>query len=210
MIRVFLADDYPIVLEGLAKVINEAPDMNVIGVATDGRQVLSREEEMGEWDVLVLDLSLPRVNGVEVLRRLRQRRPALRVVVLSMYPEEQYALRMMREGAAAYLSKDRAPAELLAAIRKVAAGGTYFTGEVIDRLVKAPEEAEQPPHMRLTPREHQVFLLLVNGRSVSEIAAELDVSMSTASTYVHRIKERLSVKSVAEIVTYAHRAGLID
>lgn len=208
MIRVFLADDHPILLSGLARVIGEAGDMAVVGTASDGRQVLLATDLA--WDVLVLDLSLPRVGGAEVLRRVRERYPERKVVILSMYPEDQYALRMMRAGAAAYLSKDRPPEELLQAIRQVAAGGAYLSGALASQLVKAPERIEQPPHTRLSAREHQVFVLLVNGRTVSEIAAELDLSVSTVSTHVHHIKDKLGVRTIAEVVSYAHRADLID
>lgn len=208
MIRVFLADDHPLLLAGLSQLIAASGDMTVVGTASDGRQVLLAADS--EWDVLVLDLSLPRVSGAEVLHRVRERYPERKVVILSMYHEDQYALRMLRAGATAYLSKDRPPEELLQAIRQVAEGGTYLSGRLATQVVQAPERADQPAHARLSAREHQVFVLLVNGRAVSEIAAELALSMSTISTYVHHIKDKLAARSIAEIVSYAHRAGLID
>ena len=209
MIRVFLADDHAVVLAGLRQLISATDDMRVVGTAADGRQVLLLAEAGGEWDVLVLDLSLPRVSGMEVLRRLRSLRPTLPIVILSMYPEDQYAIRLMREGAAAYLSKERPPEDLLAAVRRVAAGGTYLTASQAAQIVSQRAEAERPPHARLSAREHQVFVLIINGRVVSDIAAELNLSPSTVSTHLARIREKLGVRSVADIVSYAHRAGLI-
>lgn len=209
MIRVFLADDHAVVRAGLERVISTTEDMSVVGTAADGRQVLLLAEAGAEWDVLVLDLSLPRVSGMEVLRRLRSLRPSLPILILSMYPEDQYSIRLMREGASAYLSKERPLEELLAAIRRLAAGGTYLTASQAAQIIEAPAEADRPPHARLSAREHQVFVLIINGRTVSEIAAELDLSTSTVSTHLARIKEKLGARSVAEIVRYAHRAGLV-
>lgn len=207
-IRVFLADDHPFVLQGLHRVIDGAEDMVVVGSASDGRQALQALAELA-WDVLILDLSLPRVSGNEVLRRVRAQHPAGHVIILSLYPEAQYAQRLLSEGASAYLSKDRPPEELLTAIRQVARGGAYLTAAQAAQLVQRPAAAG-PPHARLSAREHQVFLLVIHGRASVEIAAELDLSTGTVSTHLHRIKEKLGVRSVAEIVSYAHRAGLVD
>lgn len=207
MIRIFIADDHPIVREGLRKLIEQQPDMQVVGEASDGRQVLQRAE--GErWDLLILDLSLPRVNGIEVLRRLRVEMPELRVVVLSMYPEDQYALRMIEEGAVAYLSKTLPSEHLLRALRAAACGATLLSRNVAEQMQKGRERGG-PPHAALSAREHQVFTLLFQGRTVSEIAAELDISGSTVSNHVAHIKEKLGARSIGEIVSYAHRAGLL-
>ncbi len=209
MIRIFLADDHPIVRHGLRQLIEEQPEMKVVGEAADGRQVLLAEGK-DEWDILILDLSLPRVNGIEVLRRLRAERPALRVIVLSMYPEDQYALRLLREGAAAYVSKDQGAGDMLKAIKEVAAGKSYVSAAVAGKTPPGEHDAGLPPHSHLSAREYQVFTLLFQGRTVTEIAAELNLSVSTISNHVSHIKEKLSVRSVAEIVSYAHRAGLVD
>lgn len=209
MIRIFLADDHPVVRQGLRLLIGQQPDMQIVGEASDGRQVLMAEGRE-QWNILVLDLSLPRVHGIEVLRRLRAESPQLRVLVLSMYPEDQYALRMIEEGAAGYLTKDLSPEELLHALRTVAMGGTYLGRAVSDQLRKgAGTDRARPPHQNLSAREHQVFTLIFQGRTVTEIAAELDLSVSTVSNHTSRIKEKLGARSIAEIVSYAHRAGLI-
>lgn len=207
MIKVFIADDHAVVRTGLQLVLEATEEMVVIGTASDGLKAV-QAEEINRCDVVILDLSLPRMNGSEVLRRLRARRPELPIVILSMYPEDQYALHLLREGASAYLSKNRAPEEVLAAIRKVVRGGTYMTDTLAEHALNAPT-GSGPPHERLSPREHEVFMLLAHGRSVSEIAAELDLGLSTVSNHLRRIKEKLAVTTTAEIIGYAHRTGLL-
>lgn len=209
MIRIYLADDHAILRQGLRKLLDEAPDMQITGESPDGRHVLQAMEEV-ECDVLLLDLSLPRVSGIEVLRRLKISRPALRILVLSMYSEEQYALRMMREGAAGYVSKDRPADDLIAAIRQVAANRTYVSPELSARVRSGAEDPQRPAHESLSAREYQVFHLLVQGRGVTDIAAELNLSKSTISTYVQHIKEKLNVRTVGEIIRYAHQSGIIE
>ncbi len=208
MIRVYLADDHAILRQGLRRLLREAPDIAVVGECADGRQALQAMEQTA-CDVLILDLSLPRVSGIEVLRRLRVSRPALRILVLSMYAEEQYALRMLREGAAGYVSKDRPSDELMHAIRQIAAGHTYRSPELSARLRSGEANPERPVHESLSAREYQVFDLLAQGRGVSDIAAELNLSKSTVSTYVQHIKGKLNVSTVGEIIRYAHQAGIV-
>lgn len=205
MIRIFLADDHPIVRQGVRRTIEEQPDMTVVGEASDGWQVLHADDR-ASWDVLVLDLSLPTISGIEVLRRLHAELPRLRILVLSMYAEEQYAGRLLAEGAAGYVSKDEAPSVVLDAIRAVAARRAWFSPEVLNGLQR--QRTEQP-HERLSAREYQVFTLLVAGRSVSEIAAELNVSGSTVSNHVTKIREKLGARTVGEIIRYAHQAGFL-
>lgn len=208
MIRIFIADDHAIVRHGLRGLISATPDMRVVGEASDGRQLLNQAETL-DCDVLVLDLSLPKVGGPEVLRRLKQQRPTLPIVVLTMYPEDQYAVALLRSGASAYLCKDRPSHELLDAIRRVAQGGTYFTETIAQRFLDSGGR-DEPAHAKLTAREHQVFTLIIQGRSGAEIAAELDLTAGTVSNHLAKIKEKLGAHSVAEIVRYAYRAGLID
>ena len=203
MIRVFIADDHAIVRHGLKQLIDNEPGMQVVGEAENGRQVL--QSDVAEWDVLLLDLSLPRVNGLEVLRQMRDKFPKLPILILSMYPEEQYAVRLIREGANGYIGKDQAPERVLDGIRKVAAGGTVISPDVAAQLVLMGSE---PPHDRLTAREYQVFTLIFQGRTVGEIAAELNLTSSTVSNHLAKIKEKLGVHSTAEVVQYAFRSGL--
>lgn len=205
MIRVFIADDHPIVRYGLRRLLSEQDDMTVVGEASTGRQVLLAEDR-GAWDVLLLDLSLPQVGGIEVLRRLKDETPRPRVVVLSAYPDEQYALHALREGAIAYVHKDEPPASLLAAIRSAAGGGTRVMAAILGQL---RGQRERLPHERLSPREYQTFMLLIQGRTVTEIAAELNITASTVSNHVTHIKEKLQTRSIGETINYAHRAGLV-
>lgn len=206
MIRVFLADDHAVVRRGIQTLLETTGEMTVVATASDGREVLL-SPHLEACDVLVLDLSLPRLSGSEVLRQVHARLPALPVLILSMYPEDQHGLYLLREGAAAYLSKDRSPEELIAAIRALARGDRYLTDLIADRALH-DHDRPGPPHEQLTAREHQVFLLLVQGRTVAEIAAELDLHSSTVSNNIRQIKAKLGVGSLGEIVSYAHRAGL--
>lgn len=210
-IRVFLADDHELILAGLQKLLAECDDMEVVGTATDGRRALDGVlSDKVPWDVLVLDLSLPRVGGMEVLHRVMQERPGARVVVLTMYPEEQYALQLLHAGASAFVSKAAPPESFIEAIRTVAAGGTWTSESVARRLRMGHPGEEKPPHMTLTSREHQVFSLLIEGNAVADIAAQLDVTSSTVSNHIAAIRTKLSVRTIADIVKYAHRVGLID
>ncbi|RYE83905.1 MAG: response regulator transcription factor [Myxococcales bacterium] len=206
MIRVFLADDHAVVRRGIQSLLETTGEMTVIATASDGREVL-QSPLLAACEVLVLDLSLPRVSGSEVLRQVHARLPALPVLILSMYPEDQHGLHLLREGAAAYLSKDRSPEELIAAIRALARGERYLTDLIAGKALHDHDRAG-PPHERLTAREHQVFLLIIQGRTVAEIAAELDLHSSTVSNNLRQIKAKLGACSLGELVGYAHRAGL--
>jgi DNA-binding NarL/FixJ family response regulator len=205
MIRVFLADDHAIVRDGLRRLITETEGMVVVGETHRGQVVLDRAE-VEAWDVLVLDLSLADIGGIEVLRRLRQRKPTLPIVILSMYPEEQYAARLLRMGAAAYLSKGRSSDELVSAIRATALGRRYVTSTAANALLDVPDGGA--PHERLSQREHQVFVLVTQGRAPGEIAAELDLTPSTVSSHLAKIREKLGVRTNGEVIQYAYRAGL--
>lgn len=207
MIRVFLADDHAIVRDGLKRLIAETPGLALAGETSKGREALERAQQ-DDVDVLVLDLSLEDLGGLEVLRRLREARPKLPVIVLSMYPEEQYAVRLLKLGAKAYLSKGRSSSELVEAIRTVAEGRRYLTPQVADALLSPGQE--KAPFERLSEREHQVFLLVAQGRTPGDIAAELNVSASTVSTHLMHIREKLGVRTNGELVQYAFRAGLVS
>ena len=207
MVRVFLADDHAVLRRGLQMMLESTGQITVIGAAGDGHEAL-RSEAIDRCDVLILDLSLPRLSGSEVLRRMRERRPTLPIVVLSMYPEELHGLQVLRDGAAAYLSKQRRPEEVIAAVLRVASGGVYITDTLAEKALLSPPAGHEPPHTRFSSREHQVFLLLVQGRSASEIAAELDLHASTVSNNIRRIKDKLGAHTIGEIVTYAHRQGI--
>lgn len=208
MLAVFLADDHDIVRAGLSALIDAHPDMQVVGQAATGDDTLIGLRTRAV-DVLVLDLSLPDATGTEMIDEVKRRYPQIRIVVLTMYPEDQLALSMIRAGASAYLNKGRPSSEVLEAIARVGTGRPYLTDTLADLALDPTTRAPQAPHMRLSAREYQAFLLLIGGRTVSEVATELDVTASTASSYVARIKQKLGVESVGEIMRYAHRAGLL-
>jgi DNA-binding NarL/FixJ family response regulator len=202
MIRVVLADDHELVRAGMAKTLATAGDIQIVAEAGDGRAALNALNDHKDVDVLVLDLSLPKVSGVEVLRRSRETHPFTQVLVVSMYPEEQYAPRLIEMGAAGYISKSRPAWEVLQAIRVVAGGGKCFDANIVS--------ATKAPHEQLSAREYQVFVLILQGRSISEIAAELDLNSSTVSNHVTAIRTKLGANTVGDIVKYAAREGLID
>ncbi len=208
MIRVFVADDHAIVRQGLQALLAATGDCRVVGEASDGRAMLQALEHP-DWDVLVLDLSLPRVDGTEILHRVKEQHPTMRVIVLSMYAEEQYALRTIEAGASGYISKSHSPAEILEAIREVARGRTFLSPEIALRAATENIDGSLP-HTKLSAREFQIFMLILKARTGVEIAAELDLAPTTVSSHIAHIKEKLGVKTVSEITTYAHRAGLVD
>lgn len=209
MIRVFLADDHEIVREGVKRVVMRAPDMMVVGDASTGDEVLERAEKEA-WDVLVLDLSMPGRSGLDVLGRLKELRPAMRIVVLTMHAEDQYAVRVLRSGADAYLTKGRPSAEILDAIRTVAAGGKYITPRLGELLLAPRGRGGSAPHEILTDRELEVLMGLAKGASPSAIAESLSLSPSTVSTHLRAIKTKLGLESLASLVQYAIKTGLLD
>src|SRR4026208_122796 len=208
MIRVLLADDHAIVRRGLKQILAETEDIRTEGEVDSGAGVL-REVRAKKYDMVLLDITLPDQNGLEVLGQLRAVRPNLPVLMLSVHPEEQYAVRALKTGAAGYLTKDSAPEEMVAAIRKVYRGGKYVSAALAERLVGLLGEQEGAPHESLSEREFQVMLLLANGKSVSEIANRLALRSKTVSTYRSRLMEKLGMKSIAELVRYVMEQGLI-
>lgn len=210
MIRVFIADDHAVVRRGVRQILEDAPDMIAAGEASSGREVLQAARQQ-EYDVLVLDIAMPDINGLEVLKQLRPLKPDLRVLMLSIYPEKQYAMRTFKAGADGYLTKESAPDELIAAIRKVAQGGKYVTQALAETLAAAlGNELGKEPHETLSTREYQVLRLLADGKTVSDIATELSLSVKTISTYRARVLEKLDLKNTAEIIRYAFEHKLTE
>jgi DNA-binding NarL/FixJ family response regulator len=210
MIRVVIADDHQILREGLKQLLQAAGDLEVVGEAGDGFEVLDRVRR-DEFDVLLLDMSMPGKSGVELIKQVKSEKPKLRILVLSMHEEHQYAVRAIRAGASGYLTKESAASQLVAAIRKVGGGGAYITPEVAERLAQdAMPHAQGPLHASLSDREFEVFRMLVDGMSVNDIAARLHLSAKTISTHKARLMEKLGVDSTADLVHYAVRHKLID
>jgi DNA-binding NarL/FixJ family response regulator len=210
MIRVLIADDHQIVRAGLRQFIADEPDIRVEGEAASGDEVMTRLREM-KFDVVVLDISMPDRNGIDVLKLLRQRHPELPVLILSTYPEDQYAINLIRAGASGYLTKESAPDDLVKAIRTVAQGRRYVSPTVADLLIGGLDKpTDQPLHQTLSKREFQIFCKLSRGQSVSVIAEELFLSVKTVSTYRSRILEKMGMKTNADLTYYAIKNGLVE
>ena len=210
MIRVLVADDHAVVRRGVVQILDEAPDLVAAGEASTGREVLQQVQE-NDYDVLVLDIGMPDGSGLEVLHQLRTLRPELRVLILSMYPERQYALRALKAGAAGYLTKESAPDELVAAVHRIAQGGKYITQSLAEELTAAlVGEAGQTPEEILSDREFQVVCMLAEGKTIAAIASELALSVKTVSTYRARVLEKLNLSNTAEIIRYAFEHKLVE
>ncbi|HKP66135.1 MAG TPA: response regulator transcription factor [Casimicrobiaceae bacterium] len=210
MIRVVIADDHQILREGLKQLLLAAGDLDVLGEAADGHQVIECIRAL-DLDVLLLDLSMPGKSGMELIRQVKTERPKLRILVLSMHEEHQYAVRAIRAGASGYLTKESAASQLVAAIRKVAGGGAFISAEVAEHLAHdaMPHVLDRPRHAALSDREFEVFTRLVSGESVTEIAAALHLSAKTISTHKARMMEKLGVDNNAELVRYAMEHRLV-
>ncbi|MGD2146344.1 MAG: response regulator transcription factor, partial [Anaerolineae bacterium] len=208
-IRVLVADDHAVVRRGLVQILDEAPDMAVVGQASTGQEVLRVVRET-DCDVLVLDISMPGGGGLEALKQLRSFRPGLPVLMLSVYPEKQYATRALAAGAAGYLTKEAAPAELVAAVSQVARGETYVSGSLAATLAQRLRPGEPMPHEALSDREFQVMRMLASGRRTTDIASDLSLSAKTVSTYRTRILSKLHLESTADLIRYALDHGLAE
>jgi len=210
MIRIVLADDHTIVREGLKQLLASAGDFQVVGEAGDGHEVLQRVRS-DTPDVLLLDMSMPGKSGIELIKQIRDEKPTLRILVLTMHEEQQYAIRAIRAGAAGYLTKDSASAQLVSAIRKVASGGLFITPEVAEQLaLQAMSQTQQLPHTSLSDREYEVFLLIANGVAVTDIAEQLHLSVKTVSTHKARLMQKMGIANQTELIRYAINHGLID
>lgn len=208
MIRIVMADDHAIVREGLKRIVGDVAGLQVVGEAADGNEVMQRVREL-EFDVLVLDLSMPGRSGMELIKLVKSEKPKLRILVLSMHQETQYAVRAIKSGASGYLTKESAPAQLEQAIRKIAAGGAYISAEVAEQLaLGAMPGSEAAPHESLSDREFQVFRLLVEGVSVTDIAHRLNLSVKTVSTHKSNLMQKLGLSNQSELVRYAMKHGL--
>ena len=210
MIRIVIADDHTIVREGLKQMLSAAEGLRVIAEAQNGGEVIQRIREL-EFDVLVLDMSMPGRSGPELIKQVHDEKPKLRILVLSMHQEPQYAVRAIKSGAAGYLTKESASTELVSAIRKVAAGGASISPEVAEQLaLGAMPHNEGPPHAALSDREFQVFRLLVDGHSVTRIAEQLNLSDKTVSTHKARIMQKMNMSNQSELIRYAISHNLLE
>jgi len=210
MIRVLVADDHPLLRSGLKQVLAQEPDLALAGEAEDSEQVLQRVKDES-WDVVILDITMPGRGGLDVLREIRRFRPTLPVLVLSMHAEDQFAVRAIKAGASGYLSKINGTAEVVRAIRKVLTGKKYVSPSLAETLANSLDsDNDRPPHEILSDREFQVFCKIASGKTVSQIAAEISLSVKTISTYRSRVLEKMNMRNNAEITRYAIQKGLVD
>ena len=210
MIRIVVADDHTIVREGLKQLLSAADDLQVVGEAQNGHEVMERVRGL-DFDLLLLDMSMPGKSGIELIKQARGERPKLKILVLSMHEENQYAVRAIRAGASGYLTKESASRQLVDAIRKVASGGAFISAEVAQQLaLGAMPDAQGPPHAALSDREYQIFMLIAGGKSISDIAAQLNLSAKTVSTHKANILQKMNLETTVDLVRYALSHRLVD
>ena len=210
MIRIVVADDHTIVREGLKQILGAPGDFEVVGEASDGHEVMERVRAL-EFDVLLLDMSMPGKSGIELIKQVRAEKPKLKILVLSMHEEHQYAVRAIRAGASGYLTKESASRQLVEALRKVAGGGAFISAEVAQQLaLGAMPDAKGPLHASLSDREFQIFRLIAEGKSVSDIAERLSLSVKTVSTHKANILHKMNMSTPAELIRYALAHRLVE
>jgi two-component system invasion response regulator UvrY len=210
MIKVLVADDHAIVRRGLEQILADTPDIVAGGEAGTAQEVMKLVREQ-RWTAVVLDISLPGSTGLELLADIKREKPDLPVLILTAYPEEQYAVRAIRAGASGFLTKESAPEKLIEALRKVAGGGRYVSAELAETLASLlAGETSGAPHERLSDREFEVFKMLSSGKTVSQVAHELSLSVKTVSTHRTRILKKMEMKTNAELTHYAMRNRLVE
>jgi len=210
VIRVLLADDHAIVRAGLKEILANTGDITVAGEATNGQEVMERVRGQ-DYDVAVLDMSMPGRSGIELIKQVKDAKPKLRILILTMHSEQQYAVRALKAGASGFLTKEAAADQLVAAIRKIAGGGAYVSAETAERLVlDAAPRAEAAPHTLLSDREFQVLQMIAGGKTVGEIAKRLSLSVKTVSTHKTRILHKMGLVNQAELIRYALEHKLLD
>ena len=205
-----MADDHTIVREGLKQLLSAAEGLEIAGEARDGHEVMKAVREL-DFDLLLLDMSMPGKSGIELIKQVRSERPKLRILILSMHEERQYAIRAIRAGASGYLTKESASRQLVEAIRKVAGGGAFISAEVAEQLaLGAMPDATLALHESLSDREFQVFRMLAEGRSVSDIAERLNISVKTVSTHKANLMQKMHMETTGELIRYALAHGLVE
>lgn len=209
-IRVLIADDHAIVRQGLRLILSDTPDMEVAGEAENGIEAMEMVKK-GGWDVVLMDVTMPERNGIDTLKLLKKEYPKLPVIILSMHPEEQYAIRALKSGASGYLTKQSAPDQLVTAIRQVASGKKFVSAVVAEQLANTiGEDPDRPAHEKLSDREYQTLCLIASGKALSQIAEELGLSVKTVSVYRARLLEKMQLKNNAELTHYGIKHGLVE
>ena len=208
--RILITDDHAVVRQGLKLILADHFRRAVFGEARNAQEALNRVWKE-KWDVVILDITMPGRSGLDVLKEIKRSRPKLPVLVLSMHPEDQFAVRMLKTGAAGYLTKESAGEELVGAINKVIAGGRYISPSLAERMASYLDvDVHKAPHERLSDREFLILRMIASGKSVGQIAKELSLSPSTVSTYRGRILEKTDMKNNSELTSYAVQKGLVD
>jgi two-component system, NarL family, invasion response regulator UvrY len=209
MIKVFVADDHAVVRRGIKQILADENDIEITGEAANADEILSQIYKT-ETDILILDITMPGKNGLDVLIQVKQRKPELHILILSMHPEEEVAIRTIKSGASGYLNKDSVPDELITAVRKINSGGRYISASLAESIAFSLEKnSSDLPHENLSDREFQVMCLLASGNTLKQIAVELSLSVKTVSTYRTRILEKLRMKTNVELTHYAIRHRLV-
>ncbi len=209
MIKILIADDHSVVRAGLRQILSGVPDMTIVDEAGSAYEAIDKIRK-NDYSVIVLDISMPGKSGLDALKEIKNEYPSLHVLMLSMYPEDQYAIRVLRSGASGYMTKDSAPEELVTAIRTVAAGRKYVSPPLAEKLaINLDEDTKKEPHEILSDREYQVLCMIASGKTASEIAEQLSLSVKTISTYRSRILEKMKLKNNAELTNYAIKNSLI-
>lgn len=209
VLKIILADDHALVRQGIKQILTGAFPTATFGEVSNAHDLLALVHE-GRWDIVVLDLAMPGSHGLDVLMQIKHDSPPLPVLILSGYPEDQFAVRAIRAGAAGYLNKEGAPEELVQALKKILGGGNYISAAVADELVLySREDNDRPPHEQLSEREYQVLCLIASGKAIKEIAAALALSSATISTYRARILQKMQLKTNADLMRYAIDKGLV-
>ncbi len=207
--KVLIADDHALYRAGLKNLLEDAGEFEVVAEASNGEEALQMVREK-DFDLALIDLAMPKQGGVDVLKRMKSLKPEMGVLILSMYPEEQYAVNLLRSGASGYLNKEAAPEMVVTALRTIRKGRKYISPEVAELLAEAPDATNAPLHGALSQREFQVFCKLASGRSVSQVGEELFLSVKTVSTYRTRVMEKMGMHSNADLTYYAIKNGIIQ
>jgi two-component system invasion response regulator UvrY len=209
MIKILIADDHTLFRKGLKHILSEYPGLVVTDEASNGQEVLNKIWH-NDYDMVLLDITMPGMTGLDALKQLKNDKPKLPVLVLSMHPEEQYAVRVIRAGASGYLRKESAPDELITAIQKIAGGRKYITSSLAERLADDMETTTENPHDTLSDREFEVFRMIAAGKAIKQIAEALFLNARTISTYRSRILEKMQMKTNAELIHYAIKHHILD
>ena len=209
-LRVLIADDHAIVRQGLRQILSDTTDLEVAGEADNGAAAVQLARQQ-PWDVMLMDVSMPDRNGIDALKIIHKEFPRLPVLILSMYPEDQYAIRALKAGAAGYLTKQSAPEQLVNAIRQVASGKKYVSADLALELADAiSDDSERAPHERLSDREYQTLCLIASGKTLTQIGEQLNLSVKTVSVYRARLLEKMKLRNNAELTHYGLKHGLVD